>query len=233
MTSLPYWLNPLTGDTELLPLIVGMDPGAQKGYALVDPDPRFLHQHRRASIVAPSVLAIGTEVAQIRDVALSHGRPIWSMVELQYVQRVTSGEISALAIVRLAFRAGFMLRDADTVLAGARTFAAVPIGEWGWKEKIFAGGAGRVRKDIFTERLKRQLTPREAGLLRDLKQDLVDDVLDAIGIAWALSNALKHPATLEKWHVNASHMLPVAEKQSRKITQFRKALINERDEPND
>jgi hypothetical protein len=226
VTDLPTWVNPLTSSTELLPLIVGMDPGAEKGYALVDPDPRLLHQHRRPTIVAPSLLKIGTEIAHVLP-SNAQGRPVWTMVELQYVERVTSGEISALSIVRLAFRAGFMLRDASAALGDRLMFAATP---HDWKAMIFAGGSANVRKDIFTERLKRQLLPRERTLFASIKPDLVDDVLDAAGIAWALARALNKPDLLTKWLVTPQRMLPVPAKTVRKSTQFRKALVAEKQE---
>lgn len=227
----PTWQNPITGNHEILPLIVGMDPGAEKGYALVDPDPRLLHQHRRPTIVAPSLLAIGTDLAEMAEaverIRADGPRPVWAMVELQYVERVTSGEISALSIVRLAFRAGFMLRDAAAELEPCTMLAATP---HDWKALVFRGGAANVRKDIFTERLKRQLLPRERTLFAGLPAALVDDVLDAAGMAWALSAALAKPDLLKRWHVTADRMLPVTAKTVRKSTQFRKALVAEKQE---
>lgn len=198
-----YIANPFTGRRMRVPLINGMDPGAARGYAIVDPEDIV----ERRNLSAPRVLAIGTQLVDVLH-AIDAKRPLWHIVEFQYTSRVTSGEISAESIVKLAFRAGFMLRDA---MADAKTecvidqFAAVPRQ---WKAEIWRGGA-TLRKDVFCERIRRQLTPKEVAQFSAINHNNHHDVLDAIGIAWALWFAAQDAAKLRSWHVTHDRIIPL------------------------
>lgn len=195
------------------PLIIACDPGEKRGYALVDPRQPWT----RAKLIAPRVIAVGTKpgplllLAHSMSVAQNIARPIWTIGEFQYAQRVSGGEISAESIIKLAFRAGYMLRDmatpfqiAEDPMGGAimrdydidRQFAATP--QW-WKPEI---GDPNLRKDIFCERVKRQLTTEELELLRAVPLTHTEDVLDAIGIAWALSAYANRGGDLSLWEVD-------------------------------
>jgi len=208
MATIP---NPRDGKTIRTPLIVSMDPGAEKGYALMDPEDIV----ERKSLRTPRILALATTLADLLVFAARHfpGRPVWVIVEYQYSSRVTSGEISADSIIRLAFRAGFMAAEAMLTIPNVIDgFAATP---HQWKDLLYARGS-TLRKDIFCERLKRELTPAEIELFANIPDDNVDDVLDAIGIGWALHYAPQgDPTVLRKWRVTFDHILPMSPNRRR------------------
>ncbi len=223
MTAL-HMVNPFTGATHRFPLIVGMDPGEHKGYALVDTEDIVERKTSRF----PRVLQLGTSIDTIRDKLNSYGadagrRPVWSVVELQYTERITTGEISAESIVKLAFRAGYMIREAHALPNAEEMFAAVPNR---WKCHIFAKGGG-MRKDIFCEKVKRQLVGPESELLTGLPDTHLMDVLDGIGIAWALWAAMQRADSGEElalWRVWPDRIIPKAKKPSKMNAKERKRL---------
>lgn len=205
-----YICNPRDGKQIRTPLILSMDPGAEKGYALLDPEDLV----PRRSWDSPRVVALATTLGDLLERwRVPEVRPVWVIVEYQYGSRVTSGEISADSIIRLAFRAGFMCCEAMCKVPNViDAFAATP---HQWKEQLYSGGA-HLRKDMFCERLKRELVPSELALFKGIKAENVDDVLDAIGIGTALHFApMGDPTTLRKWRVTFDHILPLPPKRNR------------------
>ncbi len=190
------------------PVIVGMDPGAEKGYALIDPEQM---RDRKYDLRAPRVLAMSTTLAGLIEAApplVLKVRPVWVGVEFQYGQRVSTGEISADSIIKLAFRAGYMLDEARHVLAAEEAFAAVP---QRWKPEVFMAGCN-LAKSVFTERLFRCLEPDEVVMLKAIaneNEDNVDDVLDGVGFAWAIAHAMKYPGRLSDWRTNPDRIIPL------------------------
>jgi hypothetical protein len=188
------------------PLVVGMDPGAEKGYALIDPE----DMRTRRSWEAPRVVAMATSlgglVESLPPRILVH-RPIWAAVEFQYAQRVQTGEISADSIVKLAFRAGYMLKECADLLEAEEHFAATP---QRWKVELRGSGANQ-RKDIFLARLLRELLPDELRSLQKIEETddkNVDDVLDAIGIAWATWRVSGFPRRWREWRCDPETIIP-------------------------
>jgi hypothetical protein len=183
-----------------------MDPGAEKGYALVDPrDMRV-----RPAWDAPNVVAVGTSIAEVVERsgnALAAGRKLWACVEFQYGSRVSTGEISADSVIKLAFRAGYMLAEATTLLGADEHFAVVP---QRWKAELFPSAT--LRKDVFLAKLLRQLMPDEVAAVRVVEErdeKNVDDVLDAIGIAWALAHVALFPHRWRTWKCDPARIIPI------------------------
>lgn len=208
MTLAPQMKNPFTGAAHRFPLIVGMDPGEHKGYALIDTEDIV----ERKSTRYPRVVELSTTIGDIRKRLGSFGqdagrRPVWSVIELQYTERITTGEISPESIVKLAFRAGYMLRESHALPNAEEMFAATPNR---WKSTIFHGG-GTIRKDIFCERIKRQLVGEELEMLAACDDTHQMDVLDGIGIGWALYNVLHmvdDGKELTNWRVWPDRIIP-------------------------
>ena len=209
--------NPFSGKVERLPLIVGMDPGEHKGYALIDTEDVV----ERGRLTAPRAICLATSIEPIQKMLASGARdaryrPVWSMVELQYTSRISTGEISPESIVKLAFRAGFMLREAHGLPNAVEMFAAPPAA---WKCQIFPSG-GTMRKDVFCEKVRRQLMPQEEAMLAKLEDTHRQDVLDGVAIAWSLWCALTTPdlgLTIEGWRVWPGHILPKSARAPRKM----------------
>ena len=224
MTLAPQMKNPFTGVSHRFPLITAADPGEHKGYALADSEDIV----ERKTLRTPRIVAIGTSLTPILNRLELPGldrnrRPMWGCVELQYTARVTTGEIAADSIVKLAFRAGYMVRElADPQGVDAcELFAATP---HRWKCTVWPKGDG-MRKDAFCEKVKRQLTADELELLRIALEPYSEaeratrilDLLDAIGIAWALYLALHNSDAgrdLEQWRIWPDRILPKAGKRN-------------------
>lgn len=205
--------HPASGKTMTTPIIVAMDPGAQKGYALLDP----AEERCRKSWDAPRVVAQATTLAELVEQTPGHllRRPVWAVVEFQYAQRVSSGEISADSIIKLAFRAGYMLREAVDLLGAEEHFAVVP---QKWKSELYPTGSN-IRKEVFTGRLLRELFPDEVARLRVIEENDdkdVDDVLDAVGIGWALWHVTAFPQRWKTWRCEPEHIIPIERKRSRR-----------------
>jgi len=220
-----YIQHPTSRARMRTPIIVGMDPGASKGYAIVDPEDMRV----RKSWSAPGVIAMGTSLAEVVDLlpagALRH-RPIWVACEFQYSQRVTTGEISADSIIKLAFRAGYMLRDASALLDAAEMFAPVP---QRWKTELYSVGAS-LAKERFTAKLIRELDRAEMTRLAIIEQkndDDVDDVLDAIGIAWAVWHVAAFPHRWREWRCDPEHIIPISPKRGQRQRRFKAATAKE------
>jgi hypothetical protein len=202
-----YIKHPTTGKEMRTPLIVGMDPGQEKGYAIVDPEDMV----SRKSFDAPRVIAMGTSISEVvaaLPAKALRDRPIWAAVEFQYAQRVTTGEISADSIIKLAFRAGYMLAECLHVFGAEETFAAVPTR---WKIELYSCGA-TLAKDKYTARLMREMMPDELRALQKIEevdQKYVDDVVDAIGIAWAAWHMSKVPTRFREWRCDPDHIIPL------------------------
>lgn len=188
------------------PLVVGMDPGAEKGYALIDPE----DMRTRRSWDAPRVVAMATSLSGLVDALPPRFlmyRPIWAAVEFQYAARVATGEISADSIIKLAFRAGYMLKECADLLEASEHFATVP---HRWKIELYGEG-GTKRKDVFTARLIRELHPDELRVLQKIEETddkNVDDVLDAVGIAWATWRVSKFPRRWREWRCDPDTIIP-------------------------
>lgn len=217
-------LNPFTGASHRFPLIVGMDPGANKGYALLDCEDIV----ERRSSRFPRAIELATCIDDIRDRLGFFGedagrRPVWSVVELQYTERITTGEISPDSIVKLAFRAGYMIREAHALPNAEEMFAATPNR---WKCQLFANG-GTIRKDIFCEKVKRQLVGSELELLAAMPDTHQMDVLDGIGIGWGLYSAMLRQDSgkeINQWRVWPDRIIPRATKPGRMTKRERDKL---------
>ena len=213
-----YITDTRTGQRVRMPLILGIDPGAEKGYALIDPEQPVI----RRSVTTPRVLFLATDILDVRACLYGNVRPLWVIVEYQYGNRVGAGEISADSIIRLAFRAGFMLREAATLPCCVDKFASPPSS---WKDEVFTHGKG-IRKDVFCNKLKARLTPEELALFEPIADRNTDDVLDAIGIAWALALVMGDPKRVGGWRVTDSHILPLEKKPNRKVNEKRMLANN-------
>jgi hypothetical protein len=219
-----YIKHPHTGRTMRTPLILGMDPGEEKGYAVVDPE----DMRNRQSFDAPRVLAMGTTLGEVVNQLDNYQmrRPWWCMVEFQYVARVQTGEISADSIVKLAFRAGAMLLEASCLLGAQDWFTTTP---QRWKSEVYAQG-GSLRKDVFVNRLIRDLMPDERKRLQEIEEvheKYVDDVVDSIGVAWALWHAATtSPSRWWSWHCDPEHIIPINLKINRR-KRFQQAVVSE------
>lgn len=205
------------------PLIVGADPGAERGYAMIDPE----DMRNRRTWDAPRVVAMGTSLAELIErvpAGLMRHRPIWAATEFQYAQRVETGEISADSIIKLAFRAGYIVRDMVAMLSADEHFAAVP---QRWKVELYGTGATK-RKDVFTARLIRELMPDELAVLQQIEevgQKYVDDVLDAVGIAWALWRVAKRaPDQWREWRIDPDWIIPYQPPRGTRKKRFQSAV---------
>lgn len=205
--------HPITKKVMRTPLIVGMDPGAEKGYALVDPEVIRC----RSEIDAPQIVAMGCSLSEMIDRApagIFTDRPVWACVEFQYAQRVTTGEISADSIIKLAFRAGYMLAECLWALGAEEHLSTVP---QRWKNELFAFGATKP-KHKFTRRLMRNMQPDELKELQKIEEvdaKFVDDVVDAIGIAWAVWHVCSFPARFAEWRCDADRIIPLVRKTTK------------------
>lgn len=220
-----YIKHPTTGAHMRTPLIVGMDPGAEKGYALVDPE----KMRSRRSWDAPHVVAMGCSLSELIEripAGVLKFRPIWACVEFQYAQRVQTGEISADSIIKLGFRAGYMLAECLHLMGADETLATVP---QRWKTELFIGGASE-RKDRFTSKLMRELMPDELRELQKIEEEddkQVDDVVDAIGIAWAAWHVRGAPARFREWRCDPERIIPYAKSPTgaARKKRFQRALM--------
>lgn len=159
-------------------MILGIDPGQNRGYALIDETEEL---ERLWGLRCGRILATGKTLDDI--VAAYPGGPVRIICEYQYGGRIFTGEVRARDVIKLAFRAGFACCEAMTVFDVTE---AVAIRPQAWKGALFRNG-GQVVKNVYTNRLEKLLTRPERRLVpKNTKGKLLPDPLDAIGLAWAL-----------------------------------------------
>lgn len=157
-------------------MILGVDPGQLRGYSLIDETDEL---PRAFGLRLGRILWAGdrlTHAPELKEVPRC-------IVEYQYGGRIHSGQIRAADVIKLSFRAGFMLCEAMVTYG---VDSAVAITPQAWKPCLFRGGE-RIEKAIYTNRLTKLVTAQERRIFpRDKKGNLSPDCLDASGLAWAL-----------------------------------------------
>jgi hypothetical protein len=130
--------------------IHALDPGAKPGYAVLYPGGQL--------VTSTSPIEPRGEFGVV--------------VERPAIRRGAPGKINPQSVVTLAFTSGRQFAELYS-RPGCRSRTELSVDEW--KGALYRGG-GRIKKEVFTERLRRDL---------DLKYCTADEV-DAAGIAWAL-----------------------------------------------
>lgn len=146
-------------------LILGIDPGAKPGYALIRVDDRHpvLLGHSKSRVVVPKETHVVVERPKLRPRA-----------KLGQSRRKQS--IDPNTVVTLAFTAGRQIGYYEAI---CDTTVYLDVREW--KDRLFRGGS-TLPKQVFIDRIKLAW----GGL-----PGLSDDEVDALGIAWAYSIGLE------------------------------------------
>jgi hypothetical protein len=161
--------------------IIGIDPGLRPGYAATS-GPLRVRKHFQAS----EVVAVAESWRGMLD-QIAIGRKYRIAVEGQFSGRIysKSDPVSAESIIKLAFSAGYQAAQATHA---DYCLGCYPLQPSEWKDALYREG-GRTRKDVFCNRIRDALLPHEAAKIQalDLTPKREMDILDAIGLAWALA----------------------------------------------
>jgi len=158
-------------------MILAVDPGEKMGLAIVNPLLRRIASHRSA-LPACEVVRVATSWEGLGPLPeIDEG-----VVEYQYGGRIHRGprRVSAASVIKLAFRAG----HAAALIPAPIRYALAP---QVWKGSLCSGG-GTIAKAAFCNRISRNLTDSERAQVWQFPENRRLDVLDAIGLAWAVAH---------------------------------------------
>lgn len=147
---------------------LGIDPGRRPGYAIFNPATGRVEHIALKLVDLPAM--------RIERIA----------VEGQYIanpKHRTKRKARPIDVVKLGFTAGWQARGAACQYLGATVYALTPKV---WKPLLYDRG-DRIDKEVFCNRLYRDLSPTEKRIVDAIPEPRRLDVLDAIGLARCLS----------------------------------------------